>query len=207
MLKTTLILDFDGTIVQSGELIYRCLTQYTGRHDLSWVDLKDLSSDNVIEAFGIKRYELPLFIYRIRKAFKAQLFQQEIVTGLSDILIKMHQEGTQLHIVSSNSQTNIEAFLQDQHLHSIISSVICCHTIFGKAKGIKKCLENIKCDMSNTFYIGDETRDIEAAKQAGIASVAVSWGYNSAHILSQYQPDHLFEHPSELTTLLPKVTP
>jgi len=38
---------------------------------------------------------------------------------------------------------------------------------------------------------GDETRDIEAARKAGIACAAVTWGYGDMETLSDHQPDFL----------------
>ena len=51
------------------------------------------------------------------------------------------------------------------------------------------------------IYIGDETRDIEAARKAGVKVAAVSWGLNSREALEKYQPDWLLENPKNLLLL------
>ena len=51
---------------------------------------------------------------------------------------------------------------------------------------------------SNVLYVGDEVRDIEAAKKAGIRIAAVTWGYNSKKALEAYKPDYLVTKPEEL---------
>jgi phosphoglycolate phosphatase len=43
-----------------------------------------------------------------------------------------------------------------------------------------------------TIAIGDEARDIDAARQAGLAAGAVSWGYATIDLLRAHQPDYLF---------------
>ena len=48
------------------------------------------------------------------------------------------------------------------------------------------------------LYVGDETRDIEAAKESGLRMAAVTWGYNSAGALAALNPEHLLNSPSEL---------
>ncbi|MCH6257619.1 hypothetical protein MLD52_13755 [Puniceicoccaceae bacterium K14] len=50
--------------------------------------------------------------------------------------------------------------------------------------------------------MGDEVRDIEAAKSAGIAQGAVSWGYNSPSILKTQQPTHFFQTVEEMTEII-----
>ena len=49
-------------------------------------------------------------------------------------------------------------------------------------------LEN-NLDSANTYYVGDETRDIEAAKTAGVKSIAVTYGMNTKDVLQKSEPD------------------
>ena len=51
------------------------------------------------------------------------------------------------------------------------------------------------------FYIGDETRDIDAAKQCGISAVAVTWGFNSEAIIAKHNPHYLVRHPKDILTI------
>ncbi|MEB3145344.1 MAG: HAD hydrolase-like protein, partial [Cylindrospermopsis raciborskii 1523720] len=48
------------------------------------------------------------------------------------------------------------------------------------------------------IYVGDETRDIEAAKKANLKVIAVTWGFNSPEALTRENPDFLIDHPREL---------
>lgn len=48
-------------------------------------------------------------------------------------------------------------------------------------------------------YVGDDERDIVAARRAGMKSVAVLWGYRQAHEHPRdWHPDALVEHPRDL---------
>jgi phosphoglycolate phosphatase-like HAD superfamily hydrolase len=49
-----------------------------------------------------------------------------------------------------------------------------------------------------SIFIGDEIRDIAAAKNINIASGAVSWGYNRIEKLKKQFPDELFVSIDEL---------
>ena len=48
------------------------------------------------------------------------------------------------------------------------------------------------------MYVGDETRDIRSARRSNIGIAAVGWGFNSAEILEEYEPDYLLHQPQEL---------
>jgi phosphoglycolate phosphatase-like HAD superfamily hydrolase len=70
--------------------------------------------------------------------------------------------------------------------------------LFGKSKSIKKLLRKNGYNRAEVVYIGDETRDIAAAKKAGVKSMAVSWGFNSKDVLASSNPDVLLEQPKDL---------
>jgi phosphoglycolate phosphatase len=55
---------------------------------------------------------------------------------------------------------------------------------------------------SEVIYVGDEDRDIIAAKKAKIKNIAVSWGYNSKNKLRQLNPDFLVNSPKEMVSYL-----
>jgi phosphoglycolate phosphatase len=57
------------------------------------------------------------------------------------------------------------------------------------------------------IFVGDEISDIKAAKQAGLANVAVSWGFNDRETLAKALPDILIEHPEQLLTAIAQINP
>jgi phosphoglycolate phosphatase len=62
-------------------------------------------------------------------------------------------------------------------------------------------VSNHGLDRNHVLYIGDETRDIEAAHKAGVRVAAVTWGYNNAEMLKRFSPDYLVSRPHELLSL------
>jgi len=73
--------------------------------------------------------------------------------------------------------------------------------LWGKAQHLKRLLKEHKLPKQEVIMVGDELRDIEAARQCGIKIAAVSWGYNSHEALEEAKPDWLLEHPKELLKL------
>ena len=51
---------------------------------------------------------------------------------------------------------------------------------------------------SQCIYVGDDKRDIDAAKAAGMASYAAAWGYLGEHALQTWQADVYLNAPGEL---------
>jgi AHBA synthesis associated protein len=54
--------------------------------------------------------------------------------------------------------------------------------------------------------VGDSASDIRAAKEAGVKSIAVGWGHQSAETLLRARPDILTHSPSELREAILKLT-
>jgi phosphoglycolate phosphatase-like HAD superfamily hydrolase len=72
----------------------------------------------------------------------------------------------------------------------------------GKARILRRICRRGAYESARTVYVGDETRDIEAAHHAGLKSVAVAWGYNNIKALHRHQPDKIVFDPSEIISYL-----
>jgi phosphoglycolate phosphatase len=74
--------------------------------------------------------------------------------------------------------------------------------IHGKAARLRRLLRRAGVRAAQALYIGDEIRDIEAARAAGMAVAAVVWGYNRPEALRRARPDLLFEHIDDIAARL-----
>jgi phosphoglycolate phosphatase-like HAD superfamily hydrolase len=50
--------------------------------------------------------------------------------------------------------------------------------------------------------IGDAVSDIQAAREAGAVSIAVSWGHQDRNKLLEAQPDFIADHPRDILTFI-----
>ena len=56
---------------------------------------------------------------------------------------------------------------------------------------------------ADCIYVGDDLRDIEAGRAAGMATVAAAWGYlGEGEHIEAWGADHIIQSPAELLTLL-----
>lgn len=52
------------------------------------------------------------------------------------------------------------------------------------------------------WYVGDDKRDMDAARAAGMHSVAACWGYIGAHPIETWPADLLMANPSEIIDMM-----
>jgi len=69
------------------------------------------------------------------------------------------------------------------------------------ASPVPRCLAPIDC-----WYLGDDKRDIDAGRAAGMTTLAVTWGYEGEHQLATWGADHVLHQPAQLLTLLSQMT-
>ncbi|EQD30663.1 phosphoglycolate phosphatase, partial [mine drainage metagenome] len=53
-----------------------------------------------------------------------------------------------------------------------------------------------------TLFVGDDRRDVEAGRAAGVSTIAVGWGYSSGENPADWQPDVLVQTPAQLAQAL-----
>ena len=65
------------------------------------------------------------------------------------------------------------------------------------------CASRLGLDPAQCVYVGDDLRDVQAGRAAGMRTVAVRWGYlGEGEAIDDWQADHVISHPSELLALL-----
>ncbi|MBE9010850.1 HAD hydrolase-like protein [Pseudanabaenaceae cyanobacterium LEGE 13415] len=199
--------DFDGTIVDSldaGVLITNRLAAEFGFPPFDeeiLAELKNLGSRAALKRSKIPVWKLPFLIRRFTQELNQEIPHLKLFPEMKETLLELKRQGNVLGIVSTNSVKNIQEFLRVQNLSSTFDVVSANYSLFGKSRLIQKIIRQQKLQPNQLYYVGDETRDIEAAKQSGVNSIAVTWGINSAEILLEQDPNFLVNHPKELLHL------
>ncbi|HJR23512.1 MAG TPA: HAD hydrolase-like protein, partial [Dongiaceae bacterium] len=78
----------------------------------------------------------------------------------------------------------------------------CGASLFGKASKIRGVLKAMRADAGSAILVGDETRDAAAARDAGIDSGLVAWGYADPDFLRSLKPTLFFERMDEIAPAL-----
>ncbi len=201
--ERVIFFDFDGTIADSFDGMMEVFNKMANEYGYDKIDKKDidafrkLSLRDIIKKFAIPKWKLPLIIYRARKIFNKRLPSILMVPGMKEVLRELKKRQYCLGILTSNSEKNVRDFLTRQGI-DFFDFIFSESSLFGKDKALKKIVQNHGWDTKRFFYVGDETRDVEAAKKSGVSSVAVCWGFNSESILKEYAVDHIVRKPRGL---------
>jgi phosphoglycolate phosphatase len=203
-----IIFDFDGTIADSfGTFVAitnRLAIEYgfptLGPEEVQ--HFRSLSSREIIRQAKVPRIRLPFFLRRFRREFNSEVCNLQPIAGMKEALLALKHRGDRLGIVSSNSEENVRSFLKTQDLEALFDFVGGGLPLFGKEKILRQIIRKNHLNPARVIYVGDETRDVEAARKTEIKVIAVGWGFNTSQALARHQPDFLIQHPNQLVEVL-----
>ena len=207
-----ILFDFDGTISDSHEAaieVYNSLSDRFGHRKVDKTEvstLRNRTTKEVFEILGLSPLKLPFLVREARKKLQLRINTITPFEGMAEALAELKRQGYRLGILTSNSQDNVLQFLK-VHGMDVFDFVHSGASIFGKAKVMRNLLSKQGISASQVAYVGDETRDVEAAKAAGIRTISVTWGFNSRQILETVNPDSILDSPLELAKLFTKIIP
>jgi pyrophosphatase PpaX len=178
------LLDLDGTVVDSGAIILASMRHATltvlereiPDHELM-ASVGGPGLEAQMRAFGPESVEELVRVYR---EHNEPLHEQlEAFAGIADVLVRLKDEGRKLGIVSAKRRSTVElAFARVPlgHLFDVI--------VGGDETGRQKpdpaplllALDRLGAKAADAAYVGDSPYDMQAARAAAVFAVGVSWG-------------------------------
>jgi phosphoglycolate phosphatase len=191
------IFDFDGTLADSLPWFFASLDQTADHFGLDRIDmsrmeaLREMSSRDALKLIGVPMLKLPAISIYIRDRFAEHMADIQLFAGAADMLAALHEAGVKLAMVSSNAEPNVRHVLGSAA--GIIDHYACGSSLWGKADKFRGVLRALRQSPARTIGIGDEIRDIDAARKVGLSAGSMTFGYNSRRALEQHGPEYLFD--------------
>lgn len=207
--KRVVIFDFDGTLADTGPIIrklYADIAKKNGLRPMSAQDYAELRKGTLKDArkwTGIKIWQFPLVVHSIKRLMYVQSEEVRLFPQMITIVKQLHEQNIKMYILSSNTSDTIQKVLTRHDLEGYFEILPLRRRLLGgKAGAIKKLLKRNQFSRRSVWMVGDEVRDIRAAKLAKVKSVAVTWGLQDKVILKRNRPTHLATSFAELKTIL-----
>lgn len=197
------IFDFDGTLSDSGDWFLSVVDHLSERFKFRTVQpdevesLRHKSSREVIEHLRIPKWKLPRIARYVRKLVNEHVMQFELFPGTPDLLQQLSDTGVKIALVTSNAKSNAKIILGPENA-ARIDLFVCGSSLFGKAAKFRRVLKKMKVAPGEALAIGDETRDVDSAREVGMRCGSVLWGYAAETALVELQPDALFRTPDDI---------
>lgn len=200
------LFDFDGTLANSLPWLKNVFGDLAREFGFRSPDageqeqLRRIPPRDALALLRVPRWKMPFIAARARRRMAAELDAVRIFDGVDVVLRRLHQAGVVLAVVSSNSRPNVERVLGPD-ASALVSHWACGSALLGKAGHFRRVLARSGIPAAEAICVGDEIRDARAARSAGIAFGAVSWGYHALDALVAEGPAEVFERVEELARL------
>jgi len=191
-----IIFDFDGTLADTFHWFISVINKVAEKYKFRKIKISEVetlrgySAKKVIKHLKIPFWKIPIIANHMRALMAKDISKIVLFEGVDGLLQQLSNKGVRLAVVSSNSYDNISQILGTENM-ALIDYIECGVSIFGKTAKLRKIIMKSGVKDNESIFIGDEVRDIEAAKNINIASGAVSWGYNRIEKLIEQFPDRL----------------
>ena len=200
MLRAALF-DFDGTLVDTTELIYQSLRHATGEV-LGREIPRDILMANVgqplprqMELIDAERAEALLESYRLHNEQHHNSLIGEF-PGVEVSLARLRSSGIGIVVVTSKRRFSVEMALEKfPGLGEVVDRFVTLEDTAEHKPHPAPLLKGLEflggVPPEEAAYVGDSPFDVAAAKAAGVKSVAVSWGAFSEDTLRSAGPEYL----------------
>ena len=210
------LFDFDGTLVDTTEMIFQSMRHATssvlGRDDLSREELLANVGQPLprqMEILDAEKAELLLEAYRAHHEEHHDALIGEF-PDVDEALYRLRKAGVRIVVVTSKRRRSVEMALEKfPGLDLVVDLFVTMEDTTEHKPHPEPLLKGLELagdvPKEQAAYVGDSPFDVQAAKAAGLRSVAVSWGAFSEDTLREAEPDHLVSDIDAVVNVLLKL--
>lgn len=212
--KKYILFDLDGTLTDSGLGITKSV-QYALRsfgieeHDLNKLNvfIGPPLKDSFMEFYHMTEQQAQEAVKQYRVYYKETgIFENKLYDGIDTMLQKLKEQGKELFLATSKPELFAKQILQYFHIDSYFTYIAGASFDGSREEKIDVMRYALSLgqvqNMEEAVMIGDRKFDMEAAKQLGMDSIGVLFGFGSKEELTSYGANILVNTPKELEELL-----
>ncbi len=205
-----LLFDFDGTLLDTNELIIQTFMQifdekFPGQYTKDdCIPLIGPSLRQTFEALTPNEVDEMIAKYR---AWNEE-HHDELVTeyeGVEETLRELHAMGMRLVIVSSKVHANIVRGLHVLGVADLFEYIVGADDVEHvkpHPEPIEKALQFLQVSKDEVIMIGDNSHDIEGGQNAGVKTAGVAWSIRGEAYLQTFKPDYMLSKMSDLIAIV-----
>ncbi|HRN06303.1 MAG TPA: HAD-IA family hydrolase [Ottowia sp.] len=200
--------DWDGTLFDSTAIIVRSIQQAV--LDVGGAKPTDEAASYVIgmalmpalahAAPDVPKEKYPLLGERYRHHYLATQHDISLFDGVLPMLADLKSRHHWLTVATGKSRRGLDDVLASRQLHGIFDGSRTADETAGKPdpRMLHELMREFGADPERTLMIGDTTHDLQMARNAGVASVGVSYGAHEPHDFGALGPRYIAHSVADL---------
>ena len=129
-------------------------------------------------------------------------------SGMAELMRKLYSKGYILAVLSNKPDNLVKMIINNIFPDGIISEAMGQTDLPKKPDPTVPIMiaEKFGVRPEDTYFIGDSEVDVITGKNAGMITLAVSWGFRDRCVLEEASPDFLFDTREELLNYFLNIT-
>lgn len=205
----TVLFDFDGTLIDTNELIYRSFIYTFDQYGYKFTDEEILQFNGppLQETFSKINPDLADEMVRTYREHNAKHHDEyvKLFPNVQETLDVLQENGFQLAIVSAKMRVGVEQGMEITNLSSYFDTIITIDDVTNPKphpESVHKALENLFAEPEQAIMIGDNYHDIKAGNKAGTKTAGVAWSTKGEAYLQQYNPTYMLKDMTDLLEIV-----
>lgn len=205
----TILFDFDGTLIDTNELIYNSFVHTFSQfgYSFSKEEILQFNGPPLKETFSKINPELADEMIRTYREHNAKHHNDyvKLFPNVRETLSALKEKGLQLAIVSAKMRVGVEQGLEITNIGSYFDAVITIDDVVHPKphpEPVIKALKELGASPTEAIMVGDNYHDILSGNHAGTKTAGVAWSVKGVEYLKQYEPTYILQ---DMTDLLPIV--
>lgn len=209
-----LIFDWDGTLIDSTGKITHCVqlaAEQVGLPVLPRPTIKNIIGLGLPEAIQTLYPQADAAIREQLRVAYSDIFLgsdqnsgSSLYAGVAEGLLRLRQQGHQLAVATGKSRRGLNRVLAAFDWQDFFDATRCADETASKPDPLmlKQLLSELNTPVEQALMIGDTTFDLAMAQNAGMKSLAVSYGAHPVERLKPLQPISVINHFSEIHSII-----
>lgn len=211
---TTVLFDLDGTLTDSGAGILNSVTYALKKYNIIIEDKAELNKfvgpplhDSFINFCGFSPEESTKAVEYYREYYREKgIYENELYDGVAAMLQELSDAGKKIVLATSKPEVfaaEILRYFQIDKYFDFVGGATMDGARSKKADVISYALE--KCnvtDLSSAVMVGDREQDIFGAKEIGIDSIGILYGYGNRAELQNAGATYIAETVKDIIGLV-----
>ncbi len=203
-----IVFDWDGTLFDSTALIVRCIQKAC--EDVGVPRPSDAQAAYVIGlgladalrhvAPGLPPQRYPALAARYRHHYVASQHELSLFEGTLEMLHALKGRAHRLAVATGKGRLGLDDALSHAQLHGLFDGTRTADETASKPdpRMLVELMQELGATPERTLMVGDTTHDLQMARNAGTASVAVSFGAHGHDVFAAFAPRHVAHSTREL---------
>lgn len=207
------IFDWDGTLVDSTDLIVRCMQSAFSDAQLSVPGDRDIRNiiglglnEAIVELNGVTAESK---IKELRESYsfhfhKNDVHELDVFDGVYELLVSLQSQGRLSAVATGKSRKGLARGLSRFKQSDVFVTTRCADETKSKPHPLmlEEILDEVGVSLERAVMVGDSVYDLEMAQRLGMDSVGVTYGVHCVDRLNQFDPVVVVDDVSALSRFL-----